>query len=126
MVSLDGSDAELIARIGRDTALRSGDRVDLALDTAAIHLSILQRRGRSPDMESTNITGVGGIVDCHAHIIDPERFPFTGTRVTTRARTREERAKRTLRGPRRTWREQWRAGAAEWIRHRQLGQSGRP
>jgi multiple sugar transport system ATP-binding protein len=38
MVSLDGSDAELIARIGRDTALRSGDRVDLALDTAAIHL----------------------------------------------------------------------------------------
>ena len=38
MVSLDGSDTELIARIGRDTALRSGDRVELALDTAAIHL----------------------------------------------------------------------------------------
>ena len=38
MVSLDGSDAEMIARIGRDTALRRGDRLDLALDTAAIHL----------------------------------------------------------------------------------------
>ena len=31
-------------------------------------------------MESTTITDVGRIVDCHAHIIDPERFPFTGTR----------------------------------------------
>ena len=38
MVSLDGSDAEMIARIGRDTALRRGDRLPLALDTAAIHL----------------------------------------------------------------------------------------
>jgi ABC-type sugar transport system ATPase subunit len=38
MASLEGSDAELIARIGRDTALRRGDRLDLALDTATIHL----------------------------------------------------------------------------------------
>jgi len=38
MASLDGSNAELIARIGRDTALRRGDRLDLALDTAALHL----------------------------------------------------------------------------------------
>ncbi len=38
MASLDGSGAELIARIGRDTALRRGDRLDLALDTATIHL----------------------------------------------------------------------------------------
>ena len=38
MVSLEGSDAELVARVGRDTALRRGDRLDLALDTAAIHL----------------------------------------------------------------------------------------
>ncbi len=38
MASLDGSNAELIARIGRDTALRRGDRIDLALDTAALHL----------------------------------------------------------------------------------------
>ena len=38
MASLDGSNAELIARIGRDTALRRGDRIDLALDTATLHL----------------------------------------------------------------------------------------
>jgi multiple sugar transport system ATP-binding protein len=38
VVALDASNDELIARIGRDTALRSGDRVDIALDTAAIHL----------------------------------------------------------------------------------------
>ena len=38
MVSLEGSDVELIARIGRDTALRRGDRLDLALDTATVHL----------------------------------------------------------------------------------------
>jgi multiple sugar transport system ATP-binding protein len=38
VVALDASNEELIARIGRDTALRSGDRLDIALDTAAIHL----------------------------------------------------------------------------------------
>jgi len=38
VVALDGSDVELIARVGRETALNSGDRLDLALDTAAIHL----------------------------------------------------------------------------------------
>ena len=38
MASLTGSDAELIARIGRDTALRRGDRLQLVLDTAAVHL----------------------------------------------------------------------------------------
>jgi ABC-type sugar transport system ATPase subunit len=38
VVALDGSDEELIARIGRATDLRSGERLDIALDTAAIHL----------------------------------------------------------------------------------------
>jgi multiple sugar transport system ATP-binding protein len=38
MVTLAGSEADLIARIGRDTALRRGDRLDLAVDTATIHL----------------------------------------------------------------------------------------
>jgi multiple sugar transport system ATP-binding protein len=38
VATLDGSNEELIARIGRETALRSGDRLELALDTAAIHL----------------------------------------------------------------------------------------
>jgi multiple sugar transport system ATP-binding protein len=38
VVAVSASDDELIARIGRDTTLRSGDRVDIALDTAAIHL----------------------------------------------------------------------------------------
>ena len=38
MVALEGSGAELIARIGRDTALRRGDSLDLTLDTATIHL----------------------------------------------------------------------------------------
>jgi multiple sugar transport system ATP-binding protein len=38
MASLEGTNAELIARIGRDTSLRRGDRLDIALDTAAIHL----------------------------------------------------------------------------------------
>ena len=38
LVALDVSNDELIARIGRDTALRNGDRLELALDTAAIHL----------------------------------------------------------------------------------------
>ena len=38
VVVLDASSEELIARIGRDTELRNGDRLDIALDTAAIHL----------------------------------------------------------------------------------------
>ena len=38
VMTLDGCDEELIARIGRYTALRRGDRLDIALDTAAIHL----------------------------------------------------------------------------------------
>jgi multiple sugar transport system ATP-binding protein len=38
VVSLDGSSEEVIARIGRDTALRAGSRFDLALDTGTIHL----------------------------------------------------------------------------------------
>ncbi len=38
MASLDGSNTELIARIGRETALRRGDRLDLAFDTATLHL----------------------------------------------------------------------------------------
>ena len=33
-----GADGELIARIGRDTTLRGGDRLEIALDPAAIHL----------------------------------------------------------------------------------------
>jgi multiple sugar transport system ATP-binding protein len=38
VVALDASNDDLIARTGRDTALRIGDRLDIALDTAAIHL----------------------------------------------------------------------------------------
>ena len=38
VVTLDGGGEEMIARIGRSTELRSGDRLDLAIDTAAIHL----------------------------------------------------------------------------------------
>ena len=38
VVALEGSNEELIARIGRDTSVRSGDRLAIALDTAAIHL----------------------------------------------------------------------------------------
>ena len=38
LVALDASKDELIARIGRETTLKSGDRLDIALDTAAIHL----------------------------------------------------------------------------------------
>ncbi|MBI3707025.1 MAG: sn-glycerol-3-phosphate ABC transporter ATP-binding protein UgpC [Proteobacteria bacterium] len=38
VVALDVSSDELIARIGRDTALRNGDRFDIAIDTTAIHL----------------------------------------------------------------------------------------
>ncbi len=38
LVTLPASNDEVIARIGRDTALRNGDRLEIALDTAAIHL----------------------------------------------------------------------------------------
>jgi multiple sugar transport system ATP-binding protein len=38
VVALDASNEEVVARIGRDTALRGGDRLDIALDTSAIHL----------------------------------------------------------------------------------------
>src|SRR5207302_10850237 len=38
VVALDASNEELIARVGRDTGLRTGDRFDVALNTAAIHL----------------------------------------------------------------------------------------
>jgi multiple sugar transport system ATP-binding protein len=38
MLSLDPSNAEMIARVGRDARCRSGDRLEIALDTNAIHL----------------------------------------------------------------------------------------
>jgi multiple sugar transport system ATP-binding protein len=38
VVALDGGQDEIIARLGRDTALRAGDRIDIALDAGAIHL----------------------------------------------------------------------------------------
>jgi multiple sugar transport system ATP-binding protein len=38
MVSLEGSEVALIARVGRNSTLRRGDRLDLAVDTATIHL----------------------------------------------------------------------------------------
>jgi ABC-type sugar transport system ATPase subunit len=38
VVTLDGGAEEIIARIGRTTELRSGDRLNLAVDTTAIHV----------------------------------------------------------------------------------------
>jgi len=38
VVALDASNDELIVRIGRDTALKNGDRFDVALDSSAVHL----------------------------------------------------------------------------------------
>ena len=38
VVALDPSSDEMTARLGRETSLRVGDRVDIAVDTAAIHL----------------------------------------------------------------------------------------
>jgi multiple sugar transport system ATP-binding protein len=38
VMTLDGSDDDVIVRIGRETTLRSGSQLDVALDTAAIHL----------------------------------------------------------------------------------------
>jgi ABC-type sugar transport system ATPase subunit len=38
LLVLSFESAELIARIGRDTGLRGGDRVAIALDVGAIHL----------------------------------------------------------------------------------------
>ncbi len=38
VMALDGSDDEVTARIGRDTKLARGDRLDVAVDTDAIHL----------------------------------------------------------------------------------------
>jgi len=38
MTSLEGSRADLTARIGRETALQRGDRIDIVVDTAALHL----------------------------------------------------------------------------------------
>ena len=38
LLSLQGSDEELIARVGRDTGFRIGDRVSAVLDPAAVHL----------------------------------------------------------------------------------------
>jgi len=38
LLSLDGSEQELIARVGRDTALKAGERASIALDSSAVHL----------------------------------------------------------------------------------------
>jgi len=38
LLSLQGSDEELIARVGRETTFRIGDRAAVALDPAAVHL----------------------------------------------------------------------------------------
>jgi multiple sugar transport system ATP-binding protein len=38
VLALDRSPEEVTARVGRDTSLRAGDRLDIAIDTSAIHL----------------------------------------------------------------------------------------
>ena len=38
VMALAGSDDEVIARIGRETKVRSGDRIDIGVDGAAVHL----------------------------------------------------------------------------------------
>jgi multiple sugar transport system ATP-binding protein len=38
VMAVDGSDEELIARVGRDTAVRSGAHLQVSLDSTAIHL----------------------------------------------------------------------------------------
>jgi multiple sugar transport system ATP-binding protein len=38
VVALDSSSDEMTARLGRDTSLRVGDRFDIAVDGAAIHM----------------------------------------------------------------------------------------
>jgi multiple sugar transport system ATP-binding protein len=38
VMTLDGCDEELIARVGRDSGLRVGDRLEIAVDTRAIHV----------------------------------------------------------------------------------------
>jgi len=38
LLALQGSDEELIARVGRDTAFRNGDQAAVVLDPAAVHL----------------------------------------------------------------------------------------
>jgi multiple sugar transport system ATP-binding protein len=38
VMTLDGSEGEVIARIGRETRVRSGARLDIGVDTTAIHL----------------------------------------------------------------------------------------
>ena len=38
LLTTDKRNHELLARVGRDTALRIGDRTDIAIDAAAVHL----------------------------------------------------------------------------------------
>ena len=38
VATVEGANAEVIARIGRTTTLHRGDRLDLALDTGSLHL----------------------------------------------------------------------------------------
>ena len=38
VLSFEGSGDEVIARVGRDTALKNGDRASVALDPAAVYL----------------------------------------------------------------------------------------
>jgi multiple sugar transport system ATP-binding protein len=38
MLTLDGSGSEMIARVGRESRSRSGDRLEIALDARAVHL----------------------------------------------------------------------------------------
>ena len=54
----DASNEELIARIGRDTALRSGDRLEIALDTAPSICSIPSPRSHrvGASWEIVNLT----------------------------------------------------------------------
>jgi len=59
VMTLEGSDDELTARVGRDANLGRGARLDIAVDTDAIHLfdpgttkavardSVLRRKGAS-------------------------------------------------------------------------------
>ena len=80
MLALDGAGEEVIARVGRDTLCGRG--LPPLSPRYGRHSSV-RSCDHQGDRTGQWMTACGRIIDCHAHIIDPARFPFTAGPATS-------------------------------------------
>ena len=81
VLRLASSDVEVIARVGRDSRLVAGrGEHDLPRPRSDPSVQSGDYRGHlwlhRPSKRERGMRGSSHAIDCHAHIIDPARFPF--------------------------------------------------